>query len=102
MALGDALSEGGWVACRSGVAAGGRVNALRSGPAGDTPARPPLRPQPRLHTAKLRYPATLEAVDFTHPRQLNRQQVLTLGACVRNPVNVNTRSGEREHGFRRT
>ena len=82
MALGDALSEGGWVACRSGVAAGGRVNALRSGPAGDTPARPPLRPQPRLHTAKLRYPATLEAVDFTHRRQLNRQQVLTHGACA--------------------
>ena len=23
-------------------------------------------------------------------------------AAVRNPVNVNTRSGEREHGFRRT
>ena len=35
----------------------------------------------RLHTAKLRYPASLEAVDFTHPRRLNRQQVLTLGAC---------------------
>ena len=88
MALGDALSEGGWVACRSGVAAGGRVKraarVLRSAPAlpGDTPARPPLRPQPRLHTAKLCYPATLEAVDFTHPRQLNRQQVLTLGACA--------------------
>ena len=29
-------------------------------------------------TAKLRHPATLEAVDFTHPRRLNRQQVLTL------------------------
>ena len=76
------------MACRSGVAAGGRVKRAarvllqRSGPAGDTPARPPLRPQPRLHTAKLCYPATLEAVDFTHPRQLNRQQVLTLGACA--------------------
>ena len=23
-----------------------------------------------------------EAVDFTHPRRLNRQQVLTLGACA--------------------
>ena len=33
-------------------------------------------------TAKLRYPATLEAVDFTHPRRLNRQQILTLGACI--------------------
>ena len=34
----------------------------------------------RLRAAKLRHPATLEAVDFTHPRRLNRQQVLTLGA----------------------
>ena len=25
---------------------------------------------------------SLEAVDFTHPRRLNRQQVLTLGACA--------------------
>ena len=38
--------------------------------------------QRRLHAAKLRYQATLEAVDFTHPRRLNRQQVLTLGACA--------------------
>ena len=36
----------------------------------------------RLRTAKMRHPATLEAVDFTHPRRLNRQQVLTLGACA--------------------
>ena len=36
----------------------------------------------RLHAAKLRYPATLEAVDFTHPRRLNRQQILTLGTCA--------------------
>ena len=36
--------------------------------------------QRRLRTAKLRYPATLEAIDFTHPRRLNRQQVLTLGS----------------------
>ena len=36
----------------------------------------------RLRTARLRYPATLEAVDFTHPRRLNRQQILTLGACA--------------------
>ena len=36
----------------------------------------------RLRTAKLRYPATLEAVDFTHSRRLNRQQILTLGACA--------------------
>jgi len=38
--------------------------------------------QRRLQTAKLRYPATLEAVDFTHARRLNRQQVLTLGSCT--------------------
>ena len=38
--------------------------------------------QRRLRTAKLRHPATLEAVDFTHPRRLNRQQVLTLGSCA--------------------
>ena len=36
----------------------------------------------RLHAAKLRYQATLEAVDYAHPRRLNRQQVLTLGACA--------------------
>jgi DNA replication protein DnaC len=36
----------------------------------------------RLQTAKLRYPATLEAVDFTHARHLKRQQVLTLGSCA--------------------
>ena len=32
----------------------------------------------RLQAAKLRYAASLEAVDFTHPRRLHRQQVLTL------------------------
>ena len=45
-------------------------------------AREQRKLQRRLHSAKLRYPATLEAVDFTHPRRLNRQQVLTLGACA--------------------
>ena len=36
----------------------------------------------RLQAAKLRYPtAALEAVDFSHPRRLNRQHVLTLGNC---------------------
>ncbi|MCY4662709.1 MAG: ATP-binding protein [Acidobacteria bacterium] len=40
------------------------------------------KPQRRLHSAKLRYPATLEAVDFAHPRRLDGQQVLTLGACA--------------------
>jgi DNA replication protein DnaC len=33
----------------------------------------------RLRSAKLRYPASLEDVDFKHPRGLNRQQVLSLG-----------------------
>ena len=36
----------------------------------------------RLQAAKLRYAASLEAVDFTHPRRLHRQQVLTLGSCA--------------------
>ena len=45
-------------------------------------AREQRKLQRRLRTAKLRHPATLEAVDFTHPRRLNRQQVLTLGACA--------------------
>ena len=45
-------------------------------------AREQRKLQRRLHSAKLRYPASLEAVDFTHPRRLNRQQVLTLGTCA--------------------
>ena len=36
----------------------------------------------RLRAAKLRYPASLEAVDFTHPRRLKRQQVVSLGSCA--------------------
>jgi len=35
----------------------------------------------RLNLAKLRYPASLEDVDFKHPRGLDRQQVLSLGSC---------------------
>jgi DNA replication protein DnaC len=35
----------------------------------------------RLQVAKLRYPASLEDVDFKHPRRLDRQQVLSLGNC---------------------
>jgi DNA replication protein DnaC len=35
----------------------------------------------RLRKAKLRYPASLEDVDFKHPRALDRQQVLSLGNC---------------------
>ena len=45
-------------------------------------AREQRKLERRLRTARLRYPATLEAVDFTHPRRLNRQQILTLGACA--------------------
>ncbi len=45
-------------------------------------AREQRKLQRRLRAAKLRHPATLEAVDFTHARRLNRQQVLTLGACA--------------------
>ncbi len=45
-------------------------------------AREQRKLQRRLQTAKLRYPASLEAVDFTRARQLNCQQVLTLGTCA--------------------
>ena len=35
----------------------------------------------RLHAAKLRYPASLEDVNFKHPRGLDRQVVLSLANC---------------------
>lgn len=35
----------------------------------------------RLRSAKLRYAASLEDVDFKHPRALDRQQVLSLANC---------------------
>ena len=35
----------------------------------------------RLRAAKLRYQASIEDVDFKHPRGLDRQQVLSLGNC---------------------
>ncbi len=35
----------------------------------------------RLRSAKLRYPASLETVDFQHARGLKRPQVLALGTC---------------------
>jgi DNA replication protein DnaC len=35
----------------------------------------------RLRSAKLRYPASLEDVNFKHPRSLDRQQLLSLGNC---------------------
>ena len=48
----------------------------------ESTAREQRKLQRRLQAAKLRYPASLEAVDFTRARQLNRQQVLTLGTCA--------------------
>jgi DNA replication protein DnaC len=36
----------------------------------------------RLRSAKLRYAASLEDIDFKHPRTLDRQQVLSLGNCA--------------------
>jgi len=36
----------------------------------------------RLRSAKLRYQASLEDIDFKHPRTLDRQQVLSLGNCA--------------------
>jgi DNA replication protein DnaC len=35
----------------------------------------------RLRAAKLRYPASIEDIDFKHPRHLDRQQVLSLANC---------------------
>ena len=44
----------------------------------------------RLRAAKLRYPASIEDVDFKHPRGLDRQQVLSLsnGGCVQSRHNL--------------
>jgi len=36
----------------------------------------------RLRAAKMRYPASLENVDFKAPRALDRQQLLSLGTCA--------------------
>lgn len=36
----------------------------------------------RLRAARLRHPASLEDVDFKHPRHLDRHQVLSLGTCA--------------------
>ncbi|MBI3264555.1 MAG: ATP-binding protein [Acidobacteria bacterium] len=44
-------------------------------------AREQKRLTTRLHAAKLRYPASLEDVDFKHPRGLDRQVVLSLANC---------------------
>ena len=44
----------------------------------------------RLDAAKLRYQASIEDIDFKHPRGLDRQQVLSLGNCgwIRNRHNL--------------
>jgi DNA replication protein DnaC len=44
----------------------------------------------RLRAAKLRYPASVEDIDFKHPRGLDRQQVLSLanGGFVQNRHNL--------------
>ena len=44
-------------------------------------AREHKRLKTRLHAAKMRYPASLEDIDFKHPRGLDRQVVLSLGNC---------------------
>ena len=44
-------------------------------------AREQRKLKTRLHAAKLRYPASLEDIDFKHPRGLDRQVVLVLGNC---------------------
>jgi DNA replication protein DnaC len=48
---------------------------------GEWTAREQRKLTRRLQVAKLRYPASLEDVDFKHPRGLDRQQVLSLGNC---------------------
>ena len=44
-------------------------------------ARENRRLSRRLRAAKLRYPASLESIDFKTPRRLNRQQIMTLATC---------------------
>jgi DNA replication protein DnaC len=44
-------------------------------------AREQKKLKARLHAAALRYPASLEDVDFKHPRGLDRQVLLSLGTC---------------------
>jgi DNA replication protein DnaC len=53
-------------------------------------AREQRRLKTRLNAAKLRYPASIEDVDFKHPRGLDRQVVLSLANCgfVQNRHNV--------------
>jgi DNA replication protein DnaC len=49
---------------------------------GEWSAREQRKLTRRLRKAKLRYPASLEDVNFKHPRGLDRQQVLSLGTCA--------------------
>ena len=49
---------------------------------GEWTAREQRKLTKRLHSAKLRYAASLEDIDFKHPRGLDRQQVLSLGNCA--------------------
>ena len=48
---------------------------------GEWSAREQRKLTRRLRVAKLRYAASLEDVNFKHPRALDRQQVLSLGSC---------------------
>jgi DNA replication protein DnaC len=48
---------------------------------GEWSAREQRKLTRRLQIAKIRYPASLEDVDFKHPRGLDRSQVLNLGNC---------------------
>lgn len=48
---------------------------------GEWTAREQRKLTKRLRSAKLRYAASLEDIDFKHPRGLDRQQVLSLGSC---------------------
>ena len=45
-------------------------------------ARENRKLQRRLQAAKMRYPASLEDIDFNAPRHLDRQQILALGSCA--------------------
>jgi DNA replication protein DnaC len=47
----------------------------------ETTSRENKRLQVRLKKAKLRYPATIEDIDFRIPRGLDKQLVLTLSSC---------------------
>jgi DNA replication protein DnaC len=56
---------------------------------GEWTAREQRKLTRRLQIAKIRYPASLEDVDFKHPRGLDRSQVLSLGNCGWIPKHYN-------------